>query len=59
MSLVVIGDPGVTVRITPTLTAAQVATAALSTTLDAIGRTEDGVWLLVRTPDNQLGWVSG
>lgn len=57
--LFVIGDPGVSVRISPTVDAEVVAQVTLSSTLSAVGRSEDGAWYLVRTADDVLGWVTG
>jgi SH3 domain-containing protein len=49
---------GVNIRSGPATTYAVVGSLAPGNTLTADGRLEDGSWLRVQLPDNQIGWVS-
>jgi uncharacterized protein YgiM (DUF1202 family) len=58
LSLIVIADPGATVRVEPSTQAAVVGQVLLGAMLSASGRTEAADWLLVTLPEGSRGWIA-
>ncbi len=53
----VLGDPGINARSLPSTDGVIVAAVPLSSTLTAVGKSADGLWLAVQLADGQAGWV--